>query len=141
MFRIASFTGLLLLFLVITRTFGQDVTGKEGNVIYIQDSRINQLAEQYKKMNQKNQVVDGYRVQIFFDSGSNSKKRATDAMDEFIAKYPSTRVFLSFKAPYYRVRVGNFRTLAEAVGFQKKILPDYPNAFPVKEKISFKELD
>lgn len=92
-------------------------------------------------MNQRSQFVDGFRVQIFFDSGSNSKKRATEAMDAFVAKYPSTRIFLSFKAPYYRVRVGNFRTLAEAVGFQKKILADYPNAFPVKEKISFKELD
>jgi hypothetical protein len=112
-----------------------------GNVSYVQDSRIGKLMEQYRKMNQNNQGVDGYRVQIFFDSGSNSKKRASDVMDEFISRYPTVRIFLSFKAPYYRVRVGNFRTLAEAVGFQKKILVDYPNAFPVKEKISFKELD
>jgi hypothetical protein len=126
---------------VNSNALAQEANGNPGKVDYIQDSRIDQLAEQYKKMNLKNQVVEGYRVQIFFDSGSNSKKRASDAMDEFISRYPATRVFLSFKAPYYRVRVGNFRTLAEAVGFQKKILTDYPNAFPVKEKIGFKELD
>jgi len=112
-----------------------------GKVEKVQDQRMGALLDQYKKMNQQDQTIDGYRVQIFFDSGSNSKKRATDAMDEFISRYPSCRVFLSFKAPYYRVRAGNFRALAEAVGFQKKIISDYPNAFPVKEKISFKELE
>lgn len=123
------------------RLWAQEGNASEGKVEYIQDERIVKIEEQYKKMNQRSQSVDGYRVQIFFDSGSNSKKRASDAMEEFISKYPGSRVFLSFKAPYYRVRVGNFRTLAEAVGYQKKILGDYPNAFPVKEKISFKELD
>lgn len=123
------------------RLWAQEGNSSTGKVEYIQDDRIVKIEEQYKKMNQRSQSVDGYRVQIFFDSGSNSKKRASDAMEEYIAKYPGSRVFLSFKAPYYRVRVGNFRTLAEAVGYQKKILGDYPNAFPVKEKINFKELD
>jgi len=136
---------LLISFAVIfsgfIRLYAQDASPKSGKVEIIQDERITQLAQQYKKMNLRNQSVDGYRVQIFFDSGSNSKKRATDAMDDFIAKYPTSRVFLSYKEPYYRVRIGNFRTLNEAVGFQKKIISDYPNAFPVKEKISFKELD
>jgi hypothetical protein len=140
MFRI-----LLISFIVIfsgfMRLYAQDASTNSGKVTVVQDERINQLAQQYKKMNLRNQVVDGFRVQIFFDSGNNSKKRATDAMDDFIVKYPTSRVFLSYKEPYYRVRVGNFRTLNEAVGFQKKIISDYPNAFPVKEKISFKDLD
>lgn len=136
-FIITCFSVLLLQLNVVA----QDEQPEVGKVEYIQDSRLDQLTEHFKRVNSKNQTVDGYRVQIFFDSGSNSKKRASDAMDEFILKYPTSRVFLSFKAPYYRVRVGNFRTLAEAVGYQKKILADYPNAFPVKEKISFKELE
>lgn len=134
----------LLLFMAVCGPVylsAQEGDAGSGKVEFICDERITILEEQYKKMNQRDQVVDGYRVQIFFDSGSNSKKRASDAMDEFIARYPNERVFLSFKAPYYRVRVGNFRSLAEAVGFQKTISGDYPNAFPVKEKISFKELE
>lgn len=116
-------------------------TKAPGKVEVIQEGKISQLSEQFKKMNLRAPYVDGFRVQVFFDSGNNSKKRASDVLDEFILKYPSCRAFLSFKEPYYRVRVGNFRTLNEAVGFQKRILVDYPNAFPVKEKISFKELE
>jgi len=132
---------LAVIFSGIVHAYAQNIATTKGKVEVIQDDRISHLAEQYKKMNLRYQVMDGYRVQIFFDSGSNSKKRATDAMNEFVTKYSTTRVFLSYKEPYYRVRVGNFRTLNEAVGFQKKIISDYPNAFPVKEKISFKELD
>jgi hypothetical protein len=130
-----------VVFLLQLNAVAQEEQTTEGRVEYVQDNRLDRLTEYFKQVNSKNQTVDGYRVQIFFDSGSNSKKRASDSMDEFILKYPTSRVFLSFKAPYYRVRAGNFRTLAEAVGFQKKILADYPNAFPVKEKISFKDLE
>lgn len=134
-------SSILFLAIGIAVSNAQGFDPLPGKVEKIQDQRMGALLDQYKKMNEQDQTIDGYRVQIFFDSGSNSKKRATDAMDEFISRYPSYRVFLSFKAPYYRVRAGNFRTLAEAVGFQKKIISDYPNAFPVKEKISFKELE
>jgi len=133
------FLALVLCIACAAYAFPQDVP--EGKVEVIQDEKLTKLVEVYKQVNEANQSFDGYRVQVFFDSGSNSKKRASDAMDAFIAKYPSTRVFLSFRAPYYRVRVGSFRTLAEAVGYQKKILADYPNAFPVKEKINFKDLE
>ncbi|NVO20792.1 MAG: SPOR domain-containing protein [Bacteroidetes bacterium] len=131
----------VLLSAAFSNVIAQEITPPKGKVEVVQDQKITQLEQQYKKMNLRNQVVDGYRIQIFFDSGSNSKKRATEAMDSFVSKYPTCRVFLSYKEPYYRVRVGNFRTLNEAVGFQKRIISDYPNAFPVKEKISFKELE
>jgi hypothetical protein len=136
------FLSLIVLFFgAFSIGFAQENNPPVGKVEVIQDQKITELEQQYKKMNMRNQVVDGYRIQIFFDSGSNSKKRATDAMDEFVIKYPTCRVFLSYKEPYYRVRAGNFRTLNEAVGFQKRIISDYPNAFPVKEKINFKELE
>jgi hypothetical protein len=137
----------ILLFVVVAfvlgpmHSFAQEASERGGKVEIMQDEQITRLAEQYKKMNLRNPSFDGFRVQIFFDSGNNSKKRAADVLDEFVLKYPACRAFLSFKEPYYRVRVGNFRTLTEAVGFQKKIVASYPNAFPVKEKISFKELE
>lgn len=113
----------------------QELKPAEGSIEVIQDDKITQLSDQYTRMSLNNPEVDGYRVQIFFDSGSNSKNTATTIKGEFDLSYPGTRSYLSYKEPYYRVRVGNFRTLVEAVGFQKKIALDYPNSFPVKDKI------
>jgi hypothetical protein len=106
-----------------------------GKVEIIQDERISQLADQYKKMSLNNPEIDGYRVQIFFDSGSNSKNAASNVKLEFETVYPEIKSYLSYKEPYYRVRAGNFRTQIEAVGFQQKIAVEYPNSFPVKDKI------
>lgn len=114
---------------------------KKGNVEIIQDERIGRLVEKHKALNERQSDVDGYRIQIFFDSGNNSKKKASDAMQRFMEKFPETKAYISFKEPYYRVRVGNFRTLIESEGFLKKIQPDYPNGFPVKEKIYFQEIN
>jgi len=116
-------------------TSAQQLQPSEGKVEVVQDAKLEKLAEQYQKMSLNNPEVDGYRVQIFFDSGSNSKNKAASVKSEFEAAFPGFRSYLSYKEPYYRVRVGNFRTLSEAVGFQKKISLDYPNSFPVKDKI------
>jgi hypothetical protein len=113
----------------------QELKPAEGKVEIVQDERITQLAEQYRKMSLNNPEVDGYRVQIFFDSGSNSKNAAANIKSGFETIYPEIKSYLSYKEPYYRVRVGDFRTQVEAVGFQKKIAADYPNSFPVKDKI------
>ena len=107
----------------------------EGKVEVVQDEKITQLADQYRKMSINNPESDGYRVQIFFESGSNSKNSAANIKLAFETLYPEVKSYLSYKEPYYRVRVGDFRTLIEAVGFQKKIATEYPNSFPVTDKI------
>lgn len=126
---------ICVLFLMNRHADAQELKPEKGSLQVIQDERITQLTDQYVKMSKNNPEIDGYRVQIFFDSGSNSKNKASTSKSEFEAVYPGIASYLSYKEPYYRVRVGDFRTLTEAVGFQIKIAPDYPNAFPVKDKI------
>jgi hypothetical protein len=113
----------------------QTLVPADGKVEIIQDERIPQLADQYRKMSLNNPEFDGYRVQIFFDSGSNSKNAAANIKQGFETVFPEMKSYLSYKEPYYRVRVGDFRTQIEAVGFQQKIAVEYPNSFPVKDKI------
>lgn len=134
MFR---FIFIVFAFLLLNNSVisAQQLVPAEGKVEVIQDERITQLAEQYRKMSLNNPEVDGYRVQVFFESGSNSKNAATNVQNGFETLFPEVKSYLSYNEPYYRVRVGNFRTLIEAVGFQKKIAADYPNSFPVKDKI------
>ena len=134
MFR---FIFIVLVLLVFTSRgiMAQVLEPAEGKVEIVQDERITQLSDKYEKMSLNNPEIDGYRVQIFFDSGSNSKNAAANIKTGFETIYPEIKSYLSYKEPYYRVRVGNFRSLIEAVGFQKKIAIEYPNAFPVKDKI------
>lgn len=134
MFRFAFIVSVLLAFHNY-EIYAQVLGPAPGKVEVVQDEKISQLADQYRKMSLNNPETDGYRVQIFFESGSNSKNTATNIQLAFETLYPEVKSYLSYKEPYYRVRVGDFRTLIEAVGFQKKIAAEYPNSFPVTDKI------
>ncbi len=134
MFRFVFIVSILFVF-TVHGIKAQVLKPAEGKVEVVQDEKIIQLSEHYKKMSLSNPEVDGYRVQIFFESGSNSKNAAANIKSGFETVFPEIKSYLSYKEPYYRVRVGDFRTLVEAVGFQKKIAIEYPNSFPVKDKI------
>ena len=103
------------------------------------DPRIDRLLEKHRQYNQSNPGVDGFRVQIFFDSGNNSKKAAQTARERFMEVYPEVTAYLTFKAPYYRVRVGDFRTRLEAEGFLFQLNTTYPNAFTVPDRIQIEK--
>jgi hypothetical protein len=132
---------IVICFLILFVSRISYAQGKSGHIEIIQDERIGRLAEKHKALNERQSDIDGYRIQIFFDSGNNSKKKTNDALQRFVDKYPDVKAYISFKEPYYRVRVGNFRSLIESEGFLKKIEADYPNAFPVKEKVYFPGTD
>lgn len=124
---------ILLFFLSITSlAFSQRV---EDNLNVDKDSRVDRLIEKHRQFNQANPGVDGFRVQIFFDSGNNSKKSAQTVREKFMELYPDVAAYLTFKAPYYRVRVGDFRTKLEAEGFLFQLATAYPNAFTVPDRV------
>ncbi len=130
-----------IMFLLAGQLFGQ-VTS-EGFVQVFQDPRIDSLVEMHIKLNaaaesdMNNDGITGYRIQIFFDSGNNSKQQATDVMEDFTIKYPEIGAYITFREPWYRVRVGDFRTKIEAIGFLQKIKGKYRDAFIIRDKINF----
>jgi len=101
-----------------------------------QDSRIDQLVAKHVLINQQIKGTDGYRIQIYSDSGNNSKARAQAVLDEFIAKYPTVGAYLTFKSPNYKVRVGDFRTWLDAQRILIEITSDYQNAFIIADIIN-----
>jgi len=107
------------------------------NVDVYQNPLVDSLLKLHKEINQKDSLVSGYRIQIFFESGNYSKDLAMQTAEEFIKSFPNTRYYLSFNEPYYRIRVGDFRTIIEAQGFLAKLISKYPSAFEVKDKVYF----
>ncbi|MBN2893280.1 MAG: SPOR domain-containing protein [Bacteroidales bacterium] len=90
----------------------------------------------HKKLNALDNTIPGYRIQIYFESGNYSKSKAIEVKEDFESKYYGYHAYVSFNEPYYRVRIGDFRTKIEAVGFLKRIVRRYPNAFEVKDRIT-----
>jgi hypothetical protein len=141
--RSICITGLLIIFPWIV--FCQYDT--EGRVKVYQDERIDSLLQDYTELrlsimeNPDNKAIPGYRIQIFFDSGTNSSDRARQVRDDFLFWFPEIPAYVSWKTPNYRVRVGDFRSRLEAEKTLQLILIDYPNAWVIKDEINFPPLN
>ena len=59
------------------------------------DPRIKELLEQHVRQNKKNNSTNGYRLQIYFGSGSNARAQATKIRTDFLSTHPDEKVDLN----------------------------------------------
>lgn len=85
--------------------------------------------------------MNGYRIQIYFDSGRTARESANETKAKFLSFFPDIEAHILYQSPFYKVRVGDFRTENEALKFSKKILRRFPQAYIVPDIIDFPELD
>ena len=60
----------------------------------------------------------GFRVQIY---SGNDRKKAIQAKATFMQRYPRIRTYLSYTAPQFRVKVGNFQSREDAAGLRQML--------------------
>jgi hypothetical protein len=122
-------------------TYSQERVSDTGKIEIIQDPRLETLLTKHIQINQNKEGIEGFRIQIFSDSGNNSKNQAQAVNDGFIARFPTIKTYLTFKSPNYRVRIGDFRNRLDAQRFLLEIASDYTNAFIVSEKINLPQVE
>ncbi|MGX5820748.1 SPOR domain-containing protein [Chitinophaga lutea] len=136
-------TGCILLFLLSAAAGlrAQDQTPGTGSVNVVKDNRIDILIKKQIYINTlaiRNQP--GFRVQIIT---TNKRNEANDAKAKVMQLYPEYRTYLDWEAPYFKVRVGDFRSRQEATDLRNKIaaifsegvfvVPTIINVSPEKE--------
>lgn len=110
------------------------------NGLLVQDARVDSLLERHVALNKRKKGMEGFRLEIFFNSDANAREKALEVKTEFLKKYPDLDAYIQFQAPNFRVRVGNFRTKSEALQVKARIRKHYPNAFRVDDIIQYPQL-
>jgi len=142
--KLFSLILILVLSCFISPLYSQDGTGE---LEISQDARIDSLLRFHVRLNDErltnpdNYGIEGYRVQIFFESGNYSGARAREVKEVFELDYPDIPAYITWQSPNYRVRVGDFRTRMDAQRFLQQIIRDYPNAWVIKDEIKFPSLN
>ena len=111
-----------------------------GDVSVHQDGRIDSLSAAKLQISMLNPGIEGYRIQIFFESGNNSKSLANETRDAFLELFDDINAYVLFNEPYYKARVGDFRSRIDAEGTLELISREYPNAFIVPDFIHLPKL-
>lgn len=59
-------------------------------------------------------AVRGYRIQLFSLRDKKAADEAKRRLEKQLADLPGARIYIDHESPYYKVRVGDYRTKAEA---------------------------
>jgi hypothetical protein len=114
--------------------------GQQGNVEIKKDPRIDNLIKQEGTIipPATSPQITGYRIQLFFDI---NKDAVNEARSKFINMYPKIDTYVTFTAPNFFLKVGDFRTQMEAEKIKSSIDNQFPTSNIVKEKINLPRID
>ncbi len=121
---------------------GPEVSTKKTNHIeVIADKRVTSLLNKEIRISKGKGTIPGFRVQIYYGSGTGSKTSAKEVQGEFLKSFPAVTSYLLFQSPNFKIRVGDFKTKLEAQKFFVECKSIFNNAFIVKDEIKITALD
>lgn len=115
-------------FFILYLLFQSFCFAQQKNISIFQDTKIEQLLIEKRKINASITVNDRYKIQIFSGDSESSKKK----LIEFRKENKFIDGTIVFSTPIYKVWVGNFKTRVEAEKKLLEIKKKYPNALLIK---------
>lgn len=114
------------------------------NVVVLKDPRLDLLVKKQVYINTLSvRNMAGFRVQVLT---SNDRAKAMAMRAQMMRMFPEYRAYISYQAPYFKVRIGDFKTREEAKNAQAEInkilndgiftVPDIINITPEKDDLN-----
>lgn len=83
--------------------------------------------------------IDGYRVQIYSSNLQQTAKTEALQLEKEISEEVSVPVYVLYLPPFWKVRLGNFRTFDEANKYKSQFITQHPtlqgDTYIVRDKI------
>ncbi len=111
-----------------------------GKVNIISENNTEAIISKHIQVNQKAKGVPGYRIQVFFVSGTDAKNQANKLKTELLNAFPSFESHVVYEEPFFKIKIGDFRTKLEAYKLFKIIQMSYPSAFIVEDLVLYENL-
>ena len=87
--------------------------------------------------------IDGFRVQIFSSNRQQTAKEEALTLEKRMTESVSVAVYVAYLAPFWKVRLGNFRTYEEANAFKTQLITQHPelqgDTYIVRDKIQVRK--
>jgi hypothetical protein len=104
---------------------------QDGYIKIHKEYRVDQIVELYSRYHNSVKEKKGYRVQIL---ATTMRDKAYQTEKSFKANY-TEKTYLTFKSPYFKLRVGDFPDYLSAFRFLQEIKSKYTESFLVFETI------
>ena len=113
------------------------------SIRYDVEPSVTATQEKYSDTWKKIGKMKVYVVQIASFTGENSSARAQSAVNNLAVNFEGElpgKAYVVFQEPTFKVRIGDFRTRAEAYGALLLIQEQYPNAFVTTDTRKISEI-
>jgi len=125
--------------------FSQDTTWRKTvdtpSVMVHKDPRIDLLVKKQIQINEETsrearRVGRGYRLLVI---NTNNREEAAAAKTKVYTFFPELKSYLLYQAPYFKLKVGNFRDRKEAEDYQERLQKYFPKGvFIMNDTIEIK---
>jgi hypothetical protein len=109
----------------------------QSKVKIISDPLLDSLVLQNIEVNKGQPTMDGYRIQLFSGSERNN---ANALRNKFKQEYPDETIYLIYQQPYFKLRVGDYRSHIEAQQMYLKYQKTYGQILIIPDKINLPKL-
>lgn len=113
------------------------------NAVVVQDSAVTQLVkDKIAGVTRGISEIQGWRVQIYSSNEPAVAKLQADSLYESWKEIITDPIYMIYTSPFWKVRIGNFRTQEEAVAYKEQLLTLYPeltDTYVVRDKIVVKQ--
>lgn len=110
-----------------------------SGVEVISDSMVSLLLENAISGSQELIEIDGYRVQIYSSNQQQTAKVEALNLETQIKESVSYTIYVQYSPPFWKVRIGDFRTYEEAREYKKEFVLLFPElmgeTYIVRDKI------
>lgn len=104
------------------------ITDAMENVVVHQDSLITRLMEDKRVGRQRGQYEeDGFRLQVYASNVQQTAKNEALLLQQRLEPLIDVPVYAQSEPPFWKVRLGNFRTREEANRYKEIFLQDFPD--------------
>jgi hypothetical protein len=134
-------------FLCITKGNTQvDTTKKIADTIVVnKDPRLDVLTQKQAIVNKRSQMMTsnglykGFRLQLL---STNNRNQAFKLKYDLLTNYPDQKAYVTYQAPFFKVRLGNFLKREEAKKMRKQISKNFQTGiFLVEDAIEYTPKD
>ena len=105
----------------------------------LQDSAVGALLQAAMQGNMELVEIDGYRVQIYSSNQQQVAKSEALELEAKIKDKINQTVYVLYMPPFWKVRLGDFRTYEEAKQYKKTFVDQFPSVmgdtYIVRDKI------
>jgi hypothetical protein len=127
----------ILIFSLVTIKFNAFSQVKGSVVIKGENIYLDSLIDKNIEINKQKKTIEGFRIQLF---SGNERNNANNIKTKFLRLYREQKAYITYQQPYFKIRVGDFRTKLEAKIFYNKIKVEFEECIIISDKINLPKL-